>query len=71
MNDNRPNLSHIRNILVKSKQDTRRETRKYLAKEYRAMANFEGEYRSFQSVSTPLMQEIWHMTADYLEEECN
>lgn len=69
MNDNRPDLSNIKNILIRDRKDIRNDTRKYLAKEYRAMANFEGEYRGFKQISTPLMQEIWYMTASFLEED--
>jgi len=69
MNDNKPDLSNIKKILLRNRRDLHNETKLYLAKELKTMAELNGEYRIFDKVATSLMQEIWFMAACYLEDE--
>lgn len=69
MNDNKPDISNIKDILLRSKKELHKETKLYLARELKHMVNFEGDYKEFKSITTPLMQEIWFMIICYLEED--
>ena len=54
---------------MRDKKELRKETRFYLARELKNMAELKEEYKDFDIVATPLIREIWFMSACCLEDD--